>query len=318
MTSQEILLKHIRKQLNATSLIEAIATVLQISYDAAHRRAALKSKFTIEETVALCRHFNLSMDALFKDENVVIAQKTHEILTLQDMEQYLEQSAEKVARLTSGGSASIYYSAKDLPLFYTIGGTLLSKFKLYVWINLLSGNTSWEPFEKFTVTAPLLHHGTALKKAYDNAYVHEIWNDTTINSSLQQVYYYFKSGLLSASNAYAILNDVTNILEKCEQRCTANERFSMYYNELLILNNNVLITSNEAQALFVPYTMLGHFITTDAPTCVHTMNFFKSQMNNSVCLNSSGPRDRKTFFNKAHQKIQLYANRIENDTNITN
>ncbi|MFP5438485.1 MAG: hypothetical protein ACLGH8_11900 [Bacteroidia bacterium] len=315
MTSQEILLKHIRQKLGKdTSVIDAIATVLQISYDAAHRRVALKSRFSIDETVALSRYFGLSMDALFKDEKIVLAQKTPEILTMADMERYMAQSAENVARLTEGGAASVYYSAKDLPLFYTVGGTLLSKFKLYVWLNLLSGNNHWEPFEKFTVSTPLLQHGEALKKAYNKADVHEIWNETTVNSSLQQVYYHFSSGLLSTENAVAILNDVSDILTRCEQRCTTDNRYNMYYNELLILNNNVLITSADNQALFVPYTMLGHFITSDADTCANTMAFFTSQMKNSVCLNSSGTRDRKGFFNKIHSKISRYKQMLADKT----
>ena len=63
MNNQELLLKSIRKQLSATSLNDEIATVLNISYDAAHRRVSGKSKFSIEETVALANHYNISLDA---------------------------------------------------------------------------------------------------------------------------------------------------------------------------------------------------------------------------------------------------------------
>lgn len=317
MTHQEILLKCIRQKLNNVSLIDAIATALQISYDAAHRRVALKSRFSIDETILLCRHYNLSMDMLFKGDKVVLAEKTPEIRTISDMENYLAVSAENVNRLTASRDACIYYSAKDIPLFYTVGGTLLSKFKLYVWLNLLSGNNGWEPFEKFIVTAQLLQHGNALKKAYDKANIHEIWNDTTVNSSLQQVYYHFTSGLLTQNNALAILEDITAILRDCEMRCTVNDNYNIYYNELLILNNNVLITSTEATALFVPYTMLGHFITHDAETCTNTMLFFKSQMDNSVALNTSGPRDRKMFFNRQYSKIEAYLKNIKNGSKLT-
>lgn len=316
MANQEILLKCIRQQLKSESLIDVIATVLEISYDASHRRVALKSRFSIDETIALCKHFNLSMDMLFKDEKVVLAQKTPEIRTMHDMEHYLELSASNVSRLTASGNAQVYYSAKDIPLFYTIGGTLLSKFKLYVWLNLLSGSNDWEPFEKFTVTSRLLQHGTALKNAYDKAHIHEIWNDTTVNSSLQQVHYHFTAGLLTQNNALAVLQDIALILQQCEVRCTSNAHYNIYYNELLILNNNVLIATPETTALFVPYTMLGHFITHDTTTCASTKAFFKSQMDNSIALNSSGPRDRKMFFNRQYSKIEAYAIRIKNESEL--
>lgn len=313
MTNQEILLKCIRQKLKNESLIDSIATVLQISYDAAHRRVALKSRFSIDETILLCRHYHLSMDMLFKDEKVVLAKKTPEIRTLADMEQYLVLSAANVSGITGGGNAQVFYSAKDIPLFYTVGGTLLSKFKMYVWQNLLSGCNNWEPFEKFTVTSRLLHHGLALKSAYDKAHIHEIWNDTTVNSSLQQVHYHFTAGLLNQNNALAVLNDITLILQHCETRCTADDNYNIYYNELLILNNNVLIATPETTMLFVPYTMLGHFITHDKETCESTKAFFNSQMNNSIALNSSGPRDRKMFFNRQYSKIEAYAIRIKNE-----
>lgn len=69
MIHQKILLSTIRKLLPKNiSLNDEIAKVLDISYDAAHRRISLKSKFSIEETILLCKHYALSMDTLFCDK----------------------------------------------------------------------------------------------------------------------------------------------------------------------------------------------------------------------------------------------------------
>ena len=54
MDNQQKLLKAIRAQLPKTSsVIEEVAAILSISYDAAHRRVSEKSKFSIEETYAV-------------------------------------------------------------------------------------------------------------------------------------------------------------------------------------------------------------------------------------------------------------------------
>ena len=54
MKHQELLLQEVRKYLSdEQSIIEEIAGILGISYDASHRRVAMKSKFSIEETVKL-------------------------------------------------------------------------------------------------------------------------------------------------------------------------------------------------------------------------------------------------------------------------
>ena len=82
MDNQEILLKKIRTQLASThSINEEIASILNISYDAAHRRVSGKSKFSIDETVALAHHFNFSLDEIFFKQDKIIVEKTIEIQT---------------------------------------------------------------------------------------------------------------------------------------------------------------------------------------------------------------------------------------------
>ena len=66
MQNQELLLAQIRKhQSQKESINDEIAAVLNISYDAAHRRVSGKSKFSIDETVTLATHYNISLDNLF-------------------------------------------------------------------------------------------------------------------------------------------------------------------------------------------------------------------------------------------------------------
>ncbi|OIQ21320.1 MAG: hypothetical protein BM557_03450 [Flavobacterium sp. MedPE-SWcel] len=319
MDNQEKLLKAIRQQLSKTSsVIDEVATILNISYDAAHRRVSLKSKFSIEETITLCKHFALSMDMLFTDNTKVIVEKTSDISTLADMGTYFKESVAKLEHFKDNPKAKMYYSAKDIPLFHTIGGTLLSKFKLYVWLNLLAGTEQEDTFENFTIDHSLLEDSMKLKSIYENIEVHEVWNDTTINSILQQIYYYFQAGLLSFTNVQLLRDDLKDILNKIEKKCSSpNSRYHLYYNELLMLNNNVLLTSPEKKSLFVPYTMLGYFITNDIATCNNAQDFFRHQEKNSKPLNQSGTRDRKLFFNKAHQKIDFYMQRITNELDYT-
>jgi hypothetical protein len=319
MDNQDKLLKAIRQKLEkSASLIEEIAAVLNISYDAAHRRVSQKSKFSIEETISLCRHYSLSMDMLFTDNHKVIVEKTAEINTMADMEDYFRHSAENINSFLSHPGAKMYYSAKDIPLFYIIGGTLLSKFKLYVWLNLLSGTPNQDTFENFTINKSFQEHSQKLKTVYENVEVNEIWNDTTINSNLQQIYYFFQSGLVSLTNAQLLCGDLTTILRSAEDRCSnEHSNFNLYYNELLILNNNVLLTAPGKQSLFVPYTMLGYFITDDSSTCNNALGFFKRQVKSSKSLNQSGTRDRKLFFNRAHQKIDFYLQKMQNEVEIS-
>ena len=317
MNAQAQLLKVIRMLLSKeTSLNDEIAKILDISYDAAHRRISMKSKFSIEETVLLCNHFGISMDMLFSNQHKVLFSKTKEVQSLEDLTLYFKDSVFYIKEFKNS-NATMYYSAKDIPLFYTIGGTLLSKFKLYVWLNLLIGKDNITPFESFQLTLQLQEYTSELQSIYNDLSIHEIWNDTTINSSIQQIFYFFESGLLSIDNALYLYEDVKNILKELEDKCSKNtSQYHLYYNELLILNNNVLISKEEKKKLFLPYTMLGYFITDDAQTTSNASSYFLHQLKNSKSLNLSGTRDRKLFFNKAYQKVDFYIQKVNNHFSI--
>lgn len=317
MNKQELFLKAIRKQLSATSLNDEIATVLNISYDAAHRRVSGKSKFSIEETVALANHYNISLDALFSKKENVIIEKTIEITSLKEMLVYFKNSAIQIAELTKSRNSVLYYSAKDIPLFYFMEGTIMSKFKAYVWLSMLNQNQEKEKFENFVIDESFMEHIQKLKKIYENVKVIEIWNDTTINSSLQQISYFYEAGLLSFKNAMALFFDLKRILTVVKNKSNkVDSNYSLFYNELILLNNNMLIKSETKLTMFIPYTLLGYFITDHKESCENVHQFFNQQIANSKLLNQAGIRDQNLFFNRADRKIDYYIEKLNNQVDI--
>ena len=308
MNNQEVLLNQIRKQLlEKESINDEIASILNISYDAAHRRVSGKSKFSIDETVQLSKHFNISMDNLFFQTEKIIVEKTIEIKSLSDMLQYFKNSANKIEQLTSLPNSVLYYSAKDIPLFYFMEGTILSKFKAFVWDNMLKNKQKQLSFENFVVNESFFEPMQKLKKVYEKTNVNEIWNDTTINSSLQQILYFYESGLLTLKSAMSLLKDLRRILEVIKQKSLVKtNNYALYFNELILLNNNLLFESSNSLTMFVPYTLLGYFVTDDQESCKNVRRFFEQQIGNSIHLNAAGMREQNRFFDKMNRKIDFY------------
>lgn len=317
MKHQESLLKAIRSKVpNSISLIDEIASILEISYDASHRRISQKSKFSIDEAIKLANHFNISLDNLFSKKEKVIVEKTIEIKSLKDMLQYFKASAQQVEMLTKNPKTKLYYSAKDIPLFYFMDGTILSKFKAFVWLNLLNTNQKKVSFENFVIEESFTEYMQTLKKAYENTIVNEIWNDTTINSSLQQILYFYEAGLLNLKNANALCKDLKRIINLIREKCNDDSNFSLYYNELILLNNNMLIETEERLTMFVPYTLLGYFITDNEEGCKNVHQFFNQQISNSIPLGQSGIKEQNLFFNRAIRKIEYYIEKINSQVDL--
>ena len=92
--------------------------------------------------------------------------------------------------------------------------------------------------------------------------------------------------------------------------------YSIYYNELILLNNNMLIETDEKLTMFIPYTLLGYFITDNKESCKNVHQFFNQQILNSKALNQSGIKEQNLFFNRANRKIEYYIERLNNQVDL--
>ncbi|MFB9080987.1 hypothetical protein ACFFWB_26850 [Flavobacterium procerum] len=74
---------------------------------------------------------------------------------------------------------------------------------------------------------------------------------------------FYEAGLLNINSANALCKDLKRIISLIQEKCNKpNTNFAIYYNELILLNNNMLIESEEKLTMFVPYTLLGYLLLT--------------------------------------------------------
>lgn len=306
----ELLLKQIRSKIGDKSLNDEIANVLNISYDAAHRRTSMKSKFSLEESLVLAKFYNISLDSFMESDNQIIAKKTKPIRTVTDLLNYFDDALHLLNDFKINKETEVYYSAKDIPFFYTISDSVLSRFKLFVWMNLLNEKDFMQPFDDFKLER-YSDKSEDLKSLYENLNVTEIWNNTTISSILNQVLFYTEIEILSKETAKLILEELKILIKSIEKKAeNENKNFHIYAHDILILNNSILFKNEEKSSLFVPFNMFGYMMTDDQSTCDDALNFFQHQIKNSTSLSFSGQRDRKKFFNSMLERIESLKNSI--------
>jgi len=308
---QELLLKQIRSKIGDKSLNDEIANVLNISYDAAHRRTSMKSKFSLEESLVLAKFYNISLNSFMESDNQIIAKKTKPIRTVTDLLNYFDDALHLLNDFKINKETEVYYSAKDIPFFYTISDSVLSRFKLFVWMNLLNEKDFMQPFDDFKLER-YSDKSEDLKNLYENLNVTEIWNNTTISSILNQVLFYSEIEILSKETAKLILDELKILIKSIEKKAeNENKNFHIYAHDILILNNSILFKNEEKSSLFVPYNMFGYMMTDDQSTCDDALNFFQHQIKNSRLLNASGNRDKKLFFNKMYEQIENLKQKLQ-------
>ena len=305
---QSKFLKKIQSQLpENTSLIDAVATTLDISYDAAHRRTSLKSKLSIDECIILAKTYHIALDSLFETthKSYISVEKTKHIHNETELENYFINSYNSLVPLLKQTESEILYSAKDIPLFYTIGDDILSRFKCYVWLKLLDNSFNSKTFETFSPSVGLISSAKALRSLYEDLTTIEIWDITTINSTLKQIHFYNQAGQVSNTTALELCEALKALIKDISDRVDQNTaHYKLYYNELLLMNNNVLVTTPHQKSLYVPFSILSYYLTSDALTCEQAQDYLKQQLQHSKLLNTSGEKEKRTFFNRINAKIE--------------
>lgn len=310
-----------------TSLADTIASALDIGYDAAYRRINLKTNLTLEEGVILAKHFKISLNKLFEvgNKESILIEKSSKIINEADLETYFTNTLIDLKPLSKSNTTSIIYSAKDIPLFYTLKDSYLTRYKFYVWLKFTNKEMAKNKisFDDFFPTIPssLLEKAYELGKTYSYINIVEFWNDNTINGTIQQIIYYYESQLLSKEIALKLcdnLEDVVNHVEKqtIQQsilNSKSNASYHLYKSDLLTMSNTIMIKTPKQKVFFVPFTVLEYLKIEHQETCNIMEDFFDKQMTNSKLLVHSGEKDRTLFFNKMLQKINKLRERINID-----
>lgn len=328
---QNHFIRYIKAQLPENkSLIDDVAAILNISYDAAYRRVNNRTSLSLEEGVTLAKHYKISLNKLFEvgDQFTIMAEKSRPIQSISDLETYFINSYKSIEPLTKLKSASITYSAKDIPIFYTLTDSILTKYKFYVWLKFLNEDGSMEKmtFETFLKVIPpsLLQSALELSNMYNYIDVVEFWNDNTVNGTLQQVLYYFDSNLLSKEMALQICSDLQKVVDHVEEQAIKqvitdsknNASYNLYKSDLLTMSNTVMVKTQHHKLFFTPFTVLSYFRISHPETCDEMDHFFTNQKKNSKLLINAGEKDRSQFFNRMRLKIQSVIDRMNLDQDL--
>ena len=313
------------KTSNTTSFVEELASVLDIGYDAAYRRVNLKTSLSLDESVLLAKHYKISLNNLFEvgSQSSILTEVSPELHNSDNLEDYFETSLNNVYPLTKVKNASIIYSAKDIPLFHTLKDSILSRYKIYVWLKDVDLNFTKDKisFDDYIQQIPesLLEKAFALGEIYKNINITEIWNDSTINGTLQQILYYFESGLLSQQLALKICDDLHDVIIEVEDQaihqCLSGSQnkavYHLYINEIHTMSNTIMVITPQKKVFFTPFTVLSYFKIEHQPTCETMFKFFVKQMRASKLLINAGEKDRTLFFSRMHQKLSKLRSLID-------
>jgi hypothetical protein len=226
------------------------------------------------------------------------------------LDKYISELLTDLEQLKDVGVQHLYYAAKDLPIFCFFASPVLTPFKLYFWyITLFETSHKRIKYSPTWLSKKIIDKAGLIYQKYNSIPSTETWNFETINSTLHQIEYCINANLMLKADAIKILYSLATFVDRLEQNCidkTKNGKgaFTMYLNEILLLDNSVIFDIGIKKIFYLPFQTLNFLSTDHAKFTADNLAWFNKQWHKStnLCMESEKERDR--LFNHYRNEIE--------------
>lgn len=322
---QRLFIEAIRQKIPSNiSIVDEVAAILGISYDAAYRRLSKKVHFSLQESVQLAKHLNISLNKLYDvgKPNEYIVQSSEDIKSIEDFNTYLINVNKELRPLKGNPDDWILFSARELPMYYYFINPVLRKYKAFQWFYLLNITPVNKSilYKDFVVPEYILKNMEDLGDTYQQINLTEIWSYGAIDNALHQILYLFKMQLLDMKQAVNIVQSIQEVIESIEIQTQYKDpdnsrKHALYYNEMNIMDNSTLIKHKGKIRLGHPYALLRYFLIDDPAACIEQEKYIKEQMKHAICISNTSQKEHAIFFNNNYKKLQKIIEILEYENN---
>ena len=309
------------------SLVNEVAEVLQISNDSVYRRLRGETALSLDEAITLGHHFKIDLEEVLssQSESVLFGRSTFRDRPA-DFDIYLEKTENYLAPFTKVKEKQGYYAAKDIPIFYFFQFPELAQFKLFFWLKTMRDNTAIGDvkFDLNIVPEDLMKRATRIAKLYFSIPFIELWNEDTINTALRQIHYFSEAGWMARKEVTNILLDkMTELFQGIQQQAATGLKWwksqpvkpdvpwELYFNELTVLDNSMLLLSEDMRSALIGYNSLDYLYTSHAGFCGENKNYFHRQIAKSLKISGAAEKERNQFFNRMYERIHQTKNSLQ-------
>jgi hypothetical protein len=320
--AQEFLFQRIKELLpSSVSLTDAVSEILHVSTDSAYRRIRNETPIVLEEAKLLCEHFHLSLDkALNIKSNSILFENIRINNQEYSYNKYLSDLINGMKYINTFNQKEIIYLTKDVTLFHNFYFQPLIAFRYFFWMKtiLQHPDFSTRTIDLNGVPPEIETMSKELAKGYTQIPSTEIWNTECVNSVISQIEFYRESGIFSSVNdiksVYEALKETIQHLKiQVEYGCkfmpgenpqTKKNNFTFFYNRVILGDNTILVTTDNAKTVYLNYDVLNYMMTRDETFCNRCQEDLQNLMRRATVISQTSERQRNIFFGILLAKIE--------------
>ncbi len=311
------------------SLVDELASLLEVSNDSAYRRIRGETALTIDEVSRICSHYRMTFDYAGTNNgngNTVTFNYNHLSESAESFEIYLKNILNDLRRILASDPKEIIFAAEDVPIFHHFCFPKLSAFKLFYWSRSILNAPEYEgkKFDPSAIPEKLMQISREIYDLYLQIPSIEIWSEDTMNSTLKQLEYYWDSGLFKNKNDLIdVLNDIAEMIKRIEWQAahgtkfegavpsaSSSQNYTLYNSELMIGNNCILVTAGGSRSAYVTHNTFNVMVTTNSAFCDETENWIKNLIKKCTPISGVSEKQRFQFFKIMNDKIEKMKERF--------
>ena len=328
-STQALFLRKIEDIIPATtSLVNELSDLLELSIDSAYRRLRGETQLTLDEILTICNHFKISFDTFIDVSSNTV---TFEYMEMTDKEEsfanYLESLHQNLQLINGAKQKQIIYACEDIPVFHNYKYPELAAFKIFYWMRSILNVPSLvnEKFNSTLVPSSLIEKGRQIVDLYAAIPSIEIWTDTTINSTLKQIEFYWEAGMfLSRDDALKVCEDLRMQIDEIQKQAELGNKYkseqninefkdnyTLYFSEIELTNNCVLVNLGETKSVFLSHFTFNTMSTTNHSYCNETERWLNNIIKKATLISGVSEKLRYQFFRKAFTSIEKMEEKIK-------
>jgi len=310
-----------------SSLVYELSDALDVSNDSAYRRIRGETALSIGDVIKLCDHFKISFDSFSHSESGrVTFSYTKMNKEEHSFEEYLSSMISDLKIINSAKDSMIIYAAEDIPIFHNYRYPVLSAFKMFYWMKSIMNISSLEnkKFDSSKISDKMKDLGKQIIALYTSTPSVEIWTDSTIQSAIKQIGFYWDSGMFSsAEDAIMVCSELKLAISDIQKQAELGTKFiseemknvnkgnySVYFSEIEVTNNCVLVSLGNTKQVYLGHQTFNTMATANINYCNEIEQWLNNIIKKSTLISGISETHRYQFFRKALNAIDGLINKI--------
>ena len=304
------------------SLVDELGDLLGVGSDSVYRRIRGEKPVTLIELKKICEHFHLSLDQLLQLKNDSVVFRAPDLgkehFPFADV---LKSILQQLKHFNSFKTKQLLYLCKDMPIWQFFLYPELAAFKTFVWAKSIHNEPLYAG-KLFSLEEMMVEDyfktGQKIIHEYNQIPSIELWNEESINSTLNQIKFYKDSGgFKQAKDVEVILDSFELTIKHLSMQAEKGVKFmpgeadiqhkapvQLYVNEIVIGSNTILVELDNTKLSIIPYNVFSYILTKDARFNESMFNGFNTLKNRSTLISVTGEKERNRFFTFQLEKVK--------------